>query len=270
MAEDPKVFNNWKQNVEDISIITQLDCLRIIELNISNKCNLRCPFCPQSKQYEYDIEYMNLDIIDEIAKQLFDIEYNGYICIAGHGEPTLHREIKKIIEKLSSFKVILVTNGTFLCREDFQILSNFCTLKVSIHDWKNLRKYEEKFNGINAIFRNHDMLNPQMNLYNRGGYLNTNIKSGKCNYPFYKIMIDVDGTYRICEADWKNISRTIFSIYDIKIKDYFVQYLNVYRQKMLLSKARLNVQPCCSCDIDGQLIGNKFIDFWKKTNGSIQ
>lgn len=50
--ENKEQFNTWKKQVEDIEVKEPIDCLRIIELNLSNICNLRCPFCPQSKGWK--------------------------------------------------------------------------------------------------------------------------------------------------------------------------------------------------------------------------
>jgi len=61
-----------------------------------------------------------------------------------------------------------------------------------------------------------------MNVYNRAGSVGKAAKIvAPCNYPFYKIMIDADGAYEICEADWAGKTKTEFTCEDVNIKDYF-------------------------------------------------
>ena len=170
-----------------------------------------------------------------------------------------------ILQKLSCFNVVLVTNGILLDASTWKNISAFCQIKVSVHDWKNKDYFEKKFNGTNAWLRNHDVENPQMYLYNRAGFLNvpeTQIET-PCNYPFYKVMIDADGTYAICEADWKRKSNTDYTVFDCSIKDYFVNRLESKRSLMLSEKGRQNCESCKNCDIIGTLVGRKFVDFWK-------
>jgi len=54
------------------------------------------------------------------------IDFKGYICIAGHGEPTLHKDLISILEKLSCFNVVLVTNGLLLDAKTWEHISKLC------------------------------------------------------------------------------------------------------------------------------------------------
>ena len=109
---------------------------------------------------------------------------------------------------------------------------------MSIHDISKKQWFEDKFKGTNAIFRNHDINNPQMNLYNRAG----NVSKAevaiqhKCNYPFYKTMVDIDGTYALCEADWSSVTNTSYTLFEVPIDKYFCNSLNEIRTKMLVSR----------------------------------
>ena len=265
--ENQQQFKSWKETVEDCNIEQQIDCLRILELNISNICNLKCCYCPQAYGYQipHKANFMDIKIVNEICKQLKSFNFNGYICIAGHGEPTLHKDIIAILQKLSCFNVVLVTNGLVLDKSTYEYISKLCQIKVSVHDWSRKIEFDEKFKNTNAWLRNHDVKNPQMYLYNRAGFLNvpeqkiTNI----CHYPFYKVMIDTDGTYAICEADWKRKSNTDYTLFDCDIKDYFENKLNESRELMLKQNGRQNCQACKHCDIIGTLVGSKFVEFYK-------
>ena len=261
--ENANVFNNWKHQLEDVILQNPIDCLRIVELNVSNVCNLKCPFCPQSSKYVSDQGFCSISLVEEIKNQLKSINFNGYICIAGHGEPTLHPKIIEIIEKLSEFKVVLVTNGIPLSSASIKHISALCQIKVSVHNWNNKQWYFDKFAETNAIFRNHDMENPQMNLYNRAGAISSDFKPLMtiCNYPFYKMMIDVDGTYRICEADWLNKTKSNYTVFEVPIDQHFIFKAKQYREKMLMPYHRQNIECCKMCNINGCLAGNKFKEF---------
>lgn len=262
MNENVSIFNDWKQRIENVLIQSPIDCLRIVEVNISNICNLRCPFCPQSINPHYEVDYADISMLQLLADHLHSINYAGYICVAGHGEPTLHPQFLRILHMLHDFNVVVVTNGTQFSNQTWSDISQLCQIKVSIHDWANRRNYFEKFAGTNAIFRNHDMLNPQMNIYNRAGQMadikNHNDIFRRCNYPFYKIMVDVDGTYLICEADWLSNSKTYSNVANTSVHDYFCNNLSNVRKMM--NNGRNNIACCAGCNIDGQMIGNKFVD----------
>ena len=91
-------FETWKNQVEDITPQEQIDCLRIIELNISNICNLKCPFCPQSKDWNPSRDFMSLDTVIEISKQLKISESRFYYHLKKHGADNIDEVIKTIKE----------------------------------------------------------------------------------------------------------------------------------------------------------------------------
>ena len=257
-------FETWKNQVEDITPQEQIDCLRIIELNISNICNLKCPFCPQSKDWNPSRDFMSLDTVIEISKQLKDFNYQGYICIAGFGEPSMNKNLLNILKVLKDFHLVLVTNGS-LNKEELEEISSLAQIKVSVHNIKQIDFFKEKFKNTNAWFRNHDIVNPEMNIYNRGGYLWKPKERiiRPCNFPFYKLFIDVDGYYLRCEADWSHRSKKINNIFNTPIKKFFVEELEEDRKLMLSPEGRQSFSSCKDCDIQGTLTGQKFIDFWK-------
>lgn len=253
--ESEKIFNNLKEQVESINPTCELDCLREIEINISNVCNLKCPFCPHSlPTFKYESNMMSVETAELLAKQLSDINYKGSICIAGYGEPTLNPNIYEIINILKDFNVSLITNGVPLRKDEIEKIGKMCLIKVSVHHWDMLPMFKEKFENTNVIYRNHDMQHPEMNVYNRNGmFEKLNNYGGACYYPYYQVMIDYDGCYLQCNADWQRKSKTEASLYNTHIRDWFVG--NQLKKDML--KGRENCKHCC-CDINGKMIGEKF------------
>ena len=268
--ENQEQFDTWKNQVEDVELKNQIDCLRIIELNLSNVCNLKCPFCPQSKGWKGEPKYMSLETANTIANQLHKIDYKGYICTAGFGEPLMNPYAESILNILRDFNLVVVSNGILNKPELWERLSKFAQIKISVHHWDQIDWYKDKFKNTNAWFRNHDIVNPQMNLYNRGGYLwEPKEKTTRmCNFPFYKLFIDVDGSYLQCEADWAHKSKNQYNIYNTSIEEYFVDIMELDRQMMISKGGRQNFSSCANCDIDGTLTGQKFVDFWKLRNAN--
>lgn len=259
--ESVTIFDNWKKQIEVVNPTCELDCLRSIEINISNVCNLKCPFCPHSlSSFKQEKSMMSVETAELLASQLHDINYNGYICIAGFGEPTLNSSAIDIITTLKDFKLVLVSNGIPLSKSDFEKISTMCKLKISVHHWDMMPMFKEKFENTNAIFRNHDMQNPEMNMYNRNGiFKKLNNYNGICYYPYYEIMIDYDGCYLQCNADWERKSKTKASLYNTHIKDWFIG--NPLKTDMV--KGRENCKHCC-CDINGKMIGEKYFNYFNK------
>lgn len=265
--ENKEQFNTWKKQVEDIEIKEPIDCLRIIELNLSNICNLRCPFCPQSKGWKNNkVDFMDVETAQLIAEQLKSFNFKGYICTAGFGEPSLNPNWKEILHLFSDFNIVVVSNGQ-APQEDWEDITNIAQIKISVHDWNNIEKYKEKFKNTNAWFRNHDVIKPKMNIYNRGGFLwePKEVTSRVCNLPFYKIFIDCDGSYLSCEADWNRKSGDEkFNIRDIPIEKFFTETLMGRRILMLGKAGRQNLPACQYCDIQGDLTGKKFKKYWEE------
>ncbi|MGL5439493.1 MAG: radical SAM protein [Filifactoraceae bacterium] len=104
----------------------QHTCIGLIE--ITKRCNLNCPMCYAKSGELFDLE---LDIIEKMMDFYMEAE-NGkaeILQISG-GEPTLHKDVVKIIEMAvnKGFKyVMLNTNGIRIANdEDFvKQLSNF-------------------------------------------------------------------------------------------------------------------------------------------------
>lgn len=49
-------------------------------------------------------------------------------------------------------------------------------------------------------------------------------------------MVDIDGTYALCEADWSSVTNTSYTLFEVPIDKYFCNNLNEIRMKMLVSR----------------------------------
>ena len=60
----------------------------VVEISESGTCNRVCSFCPRSAPNFEDIKrFISFDMIDKLAKQLADVNYQGLILFSGFVEP---------------------------------------------------------------------------------------------------------------------------------------------------------------------------------------
>ncbi len=82
-----------------------------IYIEITNICNLNCPFCPPDNRKK---EFMTLDNFEKILDKIKS--YTKYIYLHVKGEPMLHPEFDKFVKLAfeKGFFVNITTNGTLL------------------------------------------------------------------------------------------------------------------------------------------------------------
>lgn len=100
-----------------------------IYLEITNQCNLQCPFCIQNKR---EPKYLSED---EFKTILLKIEnYTDYLYFHIMGEPLLHPKIKEFIQIASSkFYINITTNGYLINR--IENISQIRQLNISLHSY---------------------------------------------------------------------------------------------------------------------------------------
>ena len=113
-----------------------------IYIEITNICNLKCTFCPETKRKK---ETMDLKQFEEIIKKIH--KHTKLVCLHVKGEPLIHKNLEGIFEILERYdlKVNLTTNGT-LIKEKLDIIKKAKSIRqinFSIHSItqnKNLNK----------------------------------------------------------------------------------------------------------------------------------
>ncbi|EAI0948166.1 radical SAM protein [Campylobacter coli] len=91
-----------------------LDDIKVVDMGLSNRCNLRCVLCPyvHKKIYEQSPHYVNVSKLIDFLDKLKNIEV---IIIEGnYCEPTLHPELPKLLEyiKTRPIDIRLSTNAS--------------------------------------------------------------------------------------------------------------------------------------------------------------
>ena len=253
-------FEEKKKKIETVTIKKAIDCLRVVTLNISEKCQLKCPSCPRSYGYPNQDLYMDVNTAYKIKQHLDKINFTGIVSISGMGEPCLSPLIYDIVAMFHPYKVQLITNG--LADVNYRLLSNYADIIVSVHNTGYSNILEQKFRDVAVIFRNHDTYSNQCELIptNRGGWLfNENKKDRVCYFPFYKVCIDYDGSYLLCPDDWRRISKKPdIDVFHMDLKTYFCDYIKDDLLK-LITMGRLK-SPCSECNANGMLMGKDIVE----------
>lgn len=113
-----------------------------IYIEISNICNLNCPFCSKSNLPKKE---MTTTQFEEVLKKIND--YTDYIYLHVKGEPLIHKELDSILSLTKKYnkKVCITTNGVFL-KEKLNILNkydNIYQINISLHSENNKTNYLE-------------------------------------------------------------------------------------------------------------------------------
>lgn len=102
---------------------------RKVYLEISNRCNLNCSFCPGTKRPAGAMDRETFELALERLRPWTD-----YLYFHLMGEPLCHPELSCFLELAGEqgFKVILTTNGTLLPQRQELLLSSPAVHKINI------------------------------------------------------------------------------------------------------------------------------------------
>lgn len=134
---------------------------------ITNKCNLRCPYCYAVTNRIFNTgkladksNKLKEPTIDEIFKTIDDLYKIGtrYICLLG-GEPLVRKDLKEIIGYIKSKKmmVALNTNGT-LIDQNIEVLRMLNKLTISLEGDKEKHDKDRGAGTYEQIIRNIRLL----------------------------------------------------------------------------------------------------------------
>lgn len=135
--------------------------IKRVYLEITNKCNLKCPFCTNEKGNSF----MEIDDINNYLNQIK--EFTDYIYLHVLGEPLLHPNFESILNLLDekNMKLQLVTNGTLL--KNINILKHKCLrkLSISLHSVNNLNINDNYFKTIDSLLNFKTNTNIELRFY---------------------------------------------------------------------------------------------------------
>lgn len=235
-----------------------------IELEMHNRCNNNCSFCPVStsndtREYAKMSHELFIKIIDELAS----IDYKSSLALFSNNEPLMDKrfvEFAKIAkEKLPNANHYIYTNGLLLTVDIFKKISKYLDLiiidnynddlqiipQIKLIDefCKENPEYRKKIN-ISMRLKNQVLLSRGGQSPNRKRFVTLKTP---CRLPFEQLIIRPDGKISLCCND----ALGKMTLGDVS-KDTLVDIWNSptyfeIRRKSLDS--RNNIEICKNCDL---------------------
>lgn len=197
--------------------------MKRIYLEITNACNLDCPFCTSSKGHSF----MSIEDFDNYTSQI--IEVCNYIYLHVLGEPLLHPNFNVFLDILDKkdFKLQLVTNGTLLNKYP-NILNHKCLrkLSISLHSVNNIETDDAYFDTINYLIENNNGTNIELRFYDKN-----NLDEKLNKYLNY-----LDSKYNLIQSKKKNS-------YELK-KNVFVYFEELFKWPDINDEINTNNGRC--------------------------
>ena len=238
----------------------------IVDIELTNKCNLRCPMCPTGrKELKRKRGFMDEVIFMSI---LYECEqHKTPIRLVRWGEPMLHPDFWELIEyaNICGIKIHLNTNGYFLTEMKAPIDS----IKISIHESSD--KQREALNNLSQMdcfrafsvtdeedFVNFASLSPCGIREDAKGRIDRITKYRtyrkgmdaprlpNCPEVFNKLSVNWDGTVSACCNDYDNLM-LVGDIRQERLIDIWRgKKMHDYR-KLIVEDKHWNLPLCSEC-----------------------
>jgi radical SAM protein with 4Fe4S-binding SPASM domain len=251
---------------------TDLIGLIAVEINATELCNRTCSFCPRANSEVYPNRNLNMSVetAEILSAQLKSHNYGGLVTFSGQGEPTLNKDILKLISVLSNFEIELTTSADTILngKITIQSLVENGVNSLIINDYDRNPKVQELVNVHKCVsIRDHyddgtDRIE-EYNFTNRAGMLfkTETVSTNPCYLPAYKMMLDWDGTFMLCSHDWHKKEK-YGNIHTQDIADIWNSEKLKHTRRELIKGNRYLFESCKQCNIKGDLLGEKNIKYW--------
>jgi len=215
------------------------------------------------------------------------IDYDGKILYSAFCEPLLNKDLEKYIALSKRYvpgsRIEIVSNGDLVTLQRLQSLfeAGLDTLSISMYDGPQQIEHFTKISQEAGLDETQVILrrryfedgNYGMTVSNRAGIIDSNeyrdaeeeairelpLKRS-CFYPFYMILVDLNGDLLLCPHDWGKRG-VIGNLAKENLWELWKgEKLEAIRQR-LMDKDR-NFPPCVSCDVYGDVIGQESFDAW--------
>lgn len=233
-----------------------------IYIEITNICNLKCEFCPETERVK---QYMAVENFEEIIKKIH--KSTKLVCLHVKGEPLLHSQLEEILKILEKYnlKANITTNGT-LIKRNLEVLKKAKALRqinFSIHSIMQNKSLNKQY--LLDIFESAEKLENTIISYRLW-----NLKKIKENDINSSIIEEIEKYYNIqnlkqqlIENDFIEIKKNMFINQDVEFTwPNINQNIIIEKGRCLALKDQIailvdgTVVPCC-LDNNGDIpLGN--------------
>lgn len=259
----------------------------VVEISESGTCNRVCSFCPRSDPNFEDIKnFISFEMVDKLATQLADIDYQGLVLFSGFVEPLLDKNIfahiKKLRDFLPSARIEIVSNSDPLTIKVLNKLeeSGVDRILLSLYDGPHQveevnKKVSDSKLSSEKIFIRERWFSAEENfgisLSNRAGMMeNADFKiqnlsaslNSPCFYPAHTFFLNYTGEVLMCAHDW-GMKRILGNFNNESFLDiWFGEEFERARSKLI--RGDRDISPCDVCNVQGTRMGKKHAVQWMK------
>lgn len=212
-----------------------------IYIEITNTCNLSCPFCIQNSRKP---AYMNFNQFNHILQEIKP--YTHYIYLHVLGEPLMHPDLENFLQLAfdNHFHVNLTTNGTLL-KNSLPVLLKAKALRqinISLHSFPQIDNYlENVFECGDILSENNVYVSYRMWTMDKNEDPNMN-----------KTILAIQNHYNCTLVDMKN---------SVKLKDHcFISFDTTFEWPSLSNTFISDQGTCqgfrhmCAILVDGRVV----------------
>ena len=298
---DPSVASKGKTIRSNLRLYKDYPLFSLVEFNIWGACNRRCSFCPVSDPEIYANKKEGIGVKDytRILEDLRNVDFRGTILWSMFSEPLLHTEVFQLAqvtkEVLPNCELHVVSNGDWVRGRDERLnrlyLSGIDRILFSLYDddeqYNDFAQMKERggYSDDQFVLRRRYLKNGDygMTISNRAGLIDSNkyraekeaaVYSSEtplkkpCYYPFYQVAIDYNGDVLLCPHDWSKGLVTGNALKESIWEIWKNTHFDSIRKKMMCSDRNFN--PCQTCDVHGDIIGQTNFDEFLSFQGSTQ
>lgn len=260
-----------------------------IQIEPTEGCNRGCSFCGLRGMREKGTEpfyFMKKEVAERIASQIAEAGWNSKILFAMHGEPTLNKNLVRIIKifrkHLPKSQFSLFTNGVGIQNGTFSIQdlreAGINNLMIDLyakgddgHKIMNSMEPEEyeilgsgvpMFKGTHKTFRllfappiqeSKDTKHTLCNHCGAAAPLDFSCDGKRCARPFRELSFRYDGSVSICCNDFRG-EYPIGNIMEMDIDDIW-QDKKFRAARILLYAGKRTFTPCLGCNALSHRVG---------------
>ena len=235
-----------------------------IYIEITNICNLKCKFCPETKRKK---QIININDFEEIIRKIHN--YTNLVCLHVKGEPLMHSDLSEILKILEKYnlKANITTNGT-LIKENLEVIKNSKAvrqLNFSLHSSTQNEMFSNKY--LQNIFESVEELKDIIISYRLW-----NLKDIKENNINLEVIRSIEDYYNL-----KDLKQSLTENEFLKLKEnIFINQDKEFKwpdtnKEVIIEKGRClalkeqiailvdgTVVPCCLDNNGDILLGNIF------------